>query len=193
MKNPLDYHAVDATATLRLLQLAKDAGVKRIIYASTSAIYGEAPEQPKVETMRGLPISPYGIAKYAGELYMTAFAALHRQQTISLRYFNVFGPGQDPKSQYGAAVPSIVSKILSGERPTIYGDAVPSIVSKILSGERPTIYGDGEQTRDFVTSPTSCTPICLPLKLQICRAKWSTSGAGDALRSIALSSWPTNF
>jgi nucleoside-diphosphate-sugar epimerase len=129
VKNPLDYHAVDATATLALLQHAKDAGVKRIIYASTSAIYGEAPEQPKVESMRGLPISPYGIAKYAGELYMTAFAALYGLQTISLRYFNVFGPGQDPKSQYGAAV--------------------PSIVSKILSGEPPTIYGDGEQTRDF--------------------------------------------
>jgi UDP-glucose 4-epimerase len=126
---PLDYHAADATATLQLLDAARRAGVGRVVYASTSAIYGDAPEQPKVESMRGVPLSPYGIAKYAGELYMTGFAKLHGLQTISLRYFNVFGPGQDPKSQYGAAV--------------------PSIISKILAGEPPTIYGDGEQTRDF--------------------------------------------
>jgi len=129
VKRPSEYHAVDATATLNLLEEAKTAGVKRVIYASTSAVYGESPEQPKVETMRGLPISPYGIAKYAGELYLTAFAKLYVMQTISLRYFNVFGPGQDPLSQYGAAV--------------------PSIVSKILTNEPPVIYGDGEQTRDF--------------------------------------------
>jgi UDP-glucose 4-epimerase len=129
VKRPGEYHAVDATATLTLLEEARAAGVKRLIYASTSAVYGEAPEQPKAETMRGLPISPYGIAKYAGELYFSAFAKLYGMQTISLRYFNVFGPGQDPLSQYGAAV--------------------PSIVSKILAGEPPVIYGDGEQTRDF--------------------------------------------
>jgi len=126
---PEDYQAVDATATLSLLIAAKDAGVRRVIYASTSAIYGDDPVQPKVESMRGVPISPYGIAKYAGELYLTAYAKLHGMQTISLRYFNVFGPGQDPKSQYGAAV--------------------PSIVNKILHDEPPTIYGDGMQTRDF--------------------------------------------
>ena len=129
VKRPAEYHAVDATATLGLLEEAKSAGVQRVIYASTSAVYGESPEQPKVETMCGLPISPYGIAKYAGELYLTAFAKLYGMQTISLRYFNVFGPGQDPLSQYGAAV--------------------PSIVSKILTNEPPIIYGDGEQTRDF--------------------------------------------
>ncbi|HEX8341417.1 MAG TPA: SDR family oxidoreductase [Tepidisphaeraceae bacterium] len=126
---PLDYHAADATATLQLLEAARRAGVGRFVYASTSAVYGDAPEQPKTESMRGVPISPYGIAKYAGELYVAAFARLHGMKTTSLRYFNVFGPGQDPKSQYGAAV--------------------PSIVSKILRGESPTIYGDGEQTRDF--------------------------------------------
>jgi nucleoside-diphosphate-sugar epimerase len=129
VEQPLEYHAVDATATLALLRAAREAGVARFIFASTSAIYGDAPEQPKQESMRGLPLSPYGIAKYAGELYTSMYARLHGLETISLRYFNVFGPGQDPKSQYGAAV--------------------PSIVSKILSGARPEIYGDGEQTRDF--------------------------------------------
>ncbi|MGN6627066.1 MAG: NAD-dependent epimerase/dehydratase family protein, partial [Tepidisphaeraceae bacterium] len=103
--------------------------IDRFVYASTSAAYGESPEQPKVETMRTVPLSPYGIAKLTGEMYVTAYAHLHGMKSISLRYFNVFGPGQDPKSQYGAAV--------------------PSIVAKILRDESPTIYGDGEQTRDF--------------------------------------------
>jgi nucleoside-diphosphate-sugar epimerase len=129
VKRPGDYHEVDATGTLQLLEAAVAGDVRRFIYASTSAIYGDAPEQPKVESMRGLPISPYGIAKYAGELYVSAFAKLRNLQTISLRYFNVFGPGQDPKSQYGAAI--------------------PSIVSKIIADQRPVIYGNGQQTRDF--------------------------------------------
>jgi UDP-glucose 4-epimerase len=131
VKRPGDYHEVDATGTLQLLEAAAAAAgdVRRFIYASTSAIYGDAPEQPKLESMRGLPISPYGIAKYAGELYVSAFAKLRNLQTISLRYFNVFGPGQDPKSQYGAAI--------------------PSIVSKIIADQRPVIYGNGQQTRDF--------------------------------------------
>ena len=129
VKNPLDYHQVDATDTLNLVESARQENVRRVVYASTSAIYGELPEQPKRESHRGLPISPYGVAKYAGELYLGAYARLHGMQNISLRYFNVFGEGQDPKSQYGAAI--------------------PSIVCKIVTGERPIIYGDGEQTRDF--------------------------------------------
>jgi nucleoside-diphosphate-sugar epimerase len=127
--NPIAYHETDATATLRLLEAARKANASRLSYASTSAIYGDAPEQPKVESMRGMPISPYGIAKYTGELYLTSYAVLHGTPTISLRSFDVFGPGQDPKSQYG--------------------DAVPSIVSKILAGVAPTLYGDGDRTRDF--------------------------------------------
>ena len=129
VKDPLGYHQVDATDTLGLLEACLKQGVRRLIYASTSAIYGDLPEQPKRESHRGLPISPYGVAKYAGELYVGSYAKLHNMQTVALRYFNVFGEGQDPKSQYGAAI--------------------PSIVCKIVSDERPTIYGDGEQTRDF--------------------------------------------
>lgn len=151
VSRPADYHAVDATATLGLLTAARDAGVKRVIYASTSAIYGEAPEQPKVESMRGLPISPYGIAKYTGELYLTAFAKLYGLQTISLRYFNVFGSGQDPKSQYGAAVPGIVTKVLNDQPPTIFGDGeqtrdfchVSNVVhANLLAAEAPTLAGE---------------------------------------------------
>lgn len=127
--DPIGYHEVDATGTLLLLEAAKHRGVSRFVYSSTSALYGDAPEQPKHESHRALPISPYGVAKYTGELYVGAYAKLHAMQTCSLRYFNVFGPGQDPKSQYGAAI--------------------PNIVSSILRDEPPVIYGDGEQTRDF--------------------------------------------
>ena len=129
VSRPMEYHATDATGTLCLLEAARRAAVRRIVYSSTSALYGDAPEQPKHESHRAMPTSPYGVAKYAGELYMGAYATLHGLETISLRYFNVFGAGQDPKSQYGAAI--------------------PNIVSRIASGQRPTIYGDGEQTRDF--------------------------------------------
>ena len=127
--DPLRYHVIDATGTLLVVEAARAAGVRQVIYSSTSALYGDAPEQPKRESFRATPMSPYGVAKYAGELYVNAYATLHGMQNICLRYFNVFGPGQDPKSQYGAAI--------------------PNIVSRIAAGERPIIYGDGEQTRDF--------------------------------------------
>jgi nucleoside-diphosphate-sugar epimerase len=126
---PEAYHAVDATGTLLLLEAARAAGVSKVVYAASSAAYGDAPEQPKFESHRAEPVSPYAVAKYAGELYLTSYAKLHGMNTISLRYFNVFGPGQNPKSQYGAAI--------------------PNIVSKMIRGERPTVYGDGQQTRDF--------------------------------------------
>ncbi len=129
VEQPTDYQLVNGTGTLNLLNCARDANVRRIIHSSTSAIYGDDPRQPKLESPSPDPISPYAISKYTGELYMTAYAKLHNMQTISLRYFNVFGPGQDPKSQYGAAI--------------------PSITARILSGQQPIIYGDGEQTRDF--------------------------------------------
>jgi UDP-glucose 4-epimerase len=126
---PMIYHQVNATGTLMVLEAARRAGVKKLVYASTSAAYGDDPAQPKVETMLPDPMSPYAVSKYAGERYVTAYATLHGMHTVSLRYFNVFGPGQNPRSQYGAAI--------------------PSIVSRMLKGERPIVYGDGEQTRDF--------------------------------------------
>ncbi len=129
VEQPLEYHDVNATGTLRVLQAARQAGVGRVVYASSSSAYGEEPEQPKRESMRALPISPYAVSKYAGELYATVFALSYGLETISLRYFNAFGPGQDPKSQYGAAI--------------------PAIVTRMLRGQSPTIFGDGEQTRDF--------------------------------------------
>jgi len=120
-------HCVDATFTLLLA--ARDAHVKRFVYAASSSAYGDTPTLPKDETMRPMPLSPYAVGKLVGEYYCSVFAGVFGLQTIALRYFNVFGPQQDPTSQYAAAI--------------------PAFVTAILKDEPPTIYGDGEQSRDF--------------------------------------------
>jgi len=120
-------HCVDATFTLLLA--ARDAGIKRFVYAASSSAYGDAPGLPKVETMLPVPLSPYAVGKLVGEHYCSVFYKVFGLETISLRYFNVFGPYQDPTSQYAAAI--------------------PAFVTAILKDQRPTIYGDGQQSRDF--------------------------------------------
>ena len=120
-------HCVDATFTL--LMAARDAGINRFVYAASSSAYGDAPTSPKVETMPTSPLSPYAVAKLTGEYYCSVFCKIFGLETVSLRYFNVFGPFQDPASQYAAAI--------------------PAFVTAILKDEPPTIYGDGEQSRDF--------------------------------------------
>jgi nucleoside-diphosphate-sugar epimerase len=120
-------HCVDATFTALLA--ARDSKVKRFVYASSSSAYGDTPTLPKIETIRPEPLSPYAVAKLVGEYYCSVFYKVFGLETISLRYFNVFGPNQDPTSQYAAAI--------------------PAFVTSILKGKPPTIYGDGEQSRDF--------------------------------------------
>ena len=120
-------HCVDATFTLLLA--ARDAGVKRFVYAASSSAYGDTPTLPKVETMQPQPLSPYAAAKLVGEYYCTVFYRVFGLETVSLRYFNVFGPHQDPTSQYAAAI--------------------PAFVTAILKDQPPTVFGDGEQSRDF--------------------------------------------
>jgi nucleoside-diphosphate-sugar epimerase len=120
---------INVTGTLNLLVAARDAGVRRLVFASSSSVYGDDPELPKREGKEGLPLSPYAVSKLVGEKYAQTFHFLYGLETVSLRYFNVFGPRQDPTSQYAAAV--------------------PQFVTRILRGEAPTIYGDGEQSRDF--------------------------------------------
>ncbi len=120
-------HCVDATFVLLLA--ARDAGVRRFVYAASSSAYGDAPTSPKVETMPPSPLSPYAVGKLVGEYYCSVFSGVFGLETISLRYFNVFGPCQDPSSQYAAAI--------------------PAFVTAMLKDKAPTIYGDGEQSRDF--------------------------------------------
>ena len=117
-------HCVDATFTLLLA--AHDVRVKRFVYASSSSAYGDTPTLPKVETMLPSPLSPYAAAKLAGEYYCSVFYRVYGLETISLRYFNVFGPHQDPTSQYAAAIPAFVTAILKDKPPTIYGDGSQS-------------------------------------------------------------------
>ncbi len=117
-------HCLDATFTLLLA--ARDAGVKRFVYASSSSAYGDTPTLPKVETMLPQPLSPYAAAKLAGEHYCSVFYQVYGLQTICLRYFNVFGPHQDPTSQYAAAIPAFVTAMLKDQPPTIFGDGLQS-------------------------------------------------------------------
>jgi nucleoside-diphosphate-sugar epimerase len=117
-------HCVDATFTLLLA--ARDAGVRRFVYAASSSAYGDTPTLPKVETMAPDPLSPYAVGKLVGEYYCSVFSRVFGLETVSLRYFNVFGPHQDPASQYAAAIPAFVTAILRDSPPTIYGDGAQS-------------------------------------------------------------------
>jgi UDP-glucose 4-epimerase len=129
VKDPLLSHRTNATATLTMLVAARDAGVERFVYAGSSAVYGDSPALPKRESMPTTPLSPYGLGKLAGEHYVRLFSALYGMETLTLRYFNVFGPRQDPGSPYSGVI--------------------SLFVTALLSGRRPVIYGDGGQTRDF--------------------------------------------
>jgi len=127
--NPAATHKHCVDATLTVLLAARDMKVKRLVYAASSSAYGDTPTLPKVESMPVNPLSPYAAAKLFGEYYCSVFSKVFGLETISLRYFNVFGPYQDPTSQYAAAI--------------------PAFVTAILKDNPPTVYGDGEQSRDF--------------------------------------------
>jgi UDP-glucose 4-epimerase len=126
MAEPIENHEANASGTLRVLHAAKHAGVRRVVYAASSAAYGDAPELPKVETMAPAPISPYGVSKLAGEYYCQVFAGAYGLETVCLRYFNVFGPRQDPKSEYAAVIPKFITAALAGQTPRIFGDGTQS-------------------------------------------------------------------
>jgi len=127
--DPQASHEACATGTLNMLVAARDAGVRRFVYAGSGSAYGDTPTLPKVEDMPTLPRSPYAVAKLTGEQYCVAFSLVYGFETVVLRYFNVFGPRQDPSSQYSAVI--------------------PRFITKAIAGVVPTIDGDGDQTRDF--------------------------------------------
>lgn len=129
VENPLDTHQACVNATFNVLLKAKEAGVRRFVYAASSSAYGDQQTLPKVETMRPEPLSPYAAAKLAGEYYCKVFHEVYGMETFALRYFNVFGPRQDPSSAYSG----VISRFIDA----------------LMKDVTPTIYGDGEQTRDF--------------------------------------------
>ena len=124
--DPIGSNVACVDATVNLLWAAKEAGVRRVVYAASSSAYGDTPTLPKHEKMLPNPISPYAVAKLTGEYYMRSFARVYGLETVSLRYFNVFGPYQDPASQYSGVLAVFCRKMLAGEQPTIYGDGETS-------------------------------------------------------------------
>jgi UDP-glucose 4-epimerase len=123
---PVASHAANATGTLAVLEAARTAGVRRVVYAGSSSAYGETPVLPKVESMSPSPLSPYAASKLAGESYCQVYAHIYGVETVVLRYFNVFGARQDPASQYAAVIPKFVTAALKGESPVIFGDGTQS-------------------------------------------------------------------
>ncbi|NLX49828.1 MAG: SDR family oxidoreductase [Methanospirillum sp.] len=127
--DPARTNLVNVNGTLNVLVAARDTGVKKVVFASSSSVYGDTPTLPKREAMIPDPKSPYAVTKLAGEHYCRVFSSLYGLPTVALRYFNVFGPRQDPTSQYAAVI--------------------PNFITRVLGGEPPVIHGDGRQTRDF--------------------------------------------
>jgi UDP-glucose 4-epimerase len=124
--DPLGNNRTNVDGTLNVLVAARDAGVKRVVYAASSSAYGDSPVQPKQEDMRPDPISPYAVSKLAGEHYMVSFYRCYGLETVCLRYFNIFGPRQDPTSPYSGVLAKFISQMLSGEQPTVFGDGETS-------------------------------------------------------------------
>jgi len=129
IEDPILTSEINIQGTLNLLVASRDAEIKKFIFASSTSVYGDDPRLPKKEGMEGTPLSPYAVSKIAGEKYCQIFSQIYGLPTVCLRYFNVFGPRQDPFSQYAAVI--------------------PNFITKVLKGESPTIFGDGEQSRDF--------------------------------------------
>jgi nucleoside-diphosphate-sugar epimerase len=129
VQDPLTSTEANITGTLNVLLNARDAGIRRVVYASSSSIYGADPTLPRREDVRPLPMAPYPVSKLAGEGFCRSFSTVYGLETVALRYFNVFGPRQDPRSQYSAVI--------------------PKFIVACLTGRRPVIFGDGEQSRDF--------------------------------------------
>ncbi|HTX17035.1 MAG TPA: SDR family oxidoreductase [Bacteroidota bacterium] len=126
VEQPINSNDVNVGGTLNILVAARDEGVKRVVLASSSSVYGDTEVMPKVETMRPAPLSPYAVSKLTGELYARVFSQLYGLQTVVLRYFNVFGPRQNPDSQYSAVIPKFINAMIHGKRPTIFGDGLQS-------------------------------------------------------------------
>ncbi len=124
--DPVGTNGPNLTGTLNVLEGARRAGVRRVMYAASSAVYGDSPELPKRESMIPAPISPYAVQKLAGEHYLTSYARVYGLETVSLRYFNIFGPRQDPSSQYSGVLARFISQMLAGDAPTIFGDGMTS-------------------------------------------------------------------
>jgi nucleoside-diphosphate-sugar epimerase len=151
IQNPIESNHANVSGTLQLLQGAVEAKVSRFIYAASSSAYGDSETLPKHEQLPGNPMSPYAVSKYTGELYCKVFYNLYGLETVSLRYFNVFGPRQDPNSKYAAVIPSFIKAMLNDKPPTIFGDGTQSrdftfidnvVAANLLAANAPKLQGE---------------------------------------------------
>lgn len=161
VKDPLETNRVNIEGTLNVLVAAKEMKVKRVVFAASSSAYGETPTLPKLESMQPAPISPYGVTKYVGELYGAAFLKCYGLETVSLRYFNIFGPRQDPTSQYSG----VMAKFCTA----------------FLEETKPVVFGDGEQTRDFTFVDNAVHANLLACEAPDVAGKAFNVGCGDRI------------
>ncbi|HEX4542213.1 MAG TPA: NAD-dependent epimerase/dehydratase family protein, partial [Candidatus Acidoferrum sp.] len=161
VKDPLETNRINIEGTLNVLVAAKEMKVKRVVFAASSSAYGETPTLPKAETMQPQPISPYGVTKYVGELYGQAFLRCYGLETVSLRYFNIFGPRQDPSSPYSG----VLAKFCSA----------------FLEDTEPVVFGDGEQTRDFTFVDNAVHANLLACEAPNVAGKVFNVGCGDRI------------
>lgn len=159
VQDPLTSNATNVVGTLNVLLAARDEGVRRVVFASSSSVYGANPRLPKSEELAPAPISPYAVAKLACEGYCHSFGQVYGLETVALRYFNIFGPRQDPRSQYAAVI--------------------PRFIFALRAGEQPTIFGDGEQSRDFTYVDNVVEANLLAMEVQGVTGKVYNVACGD--------------
>ena len=194
---PRASHDANATGTLQVLETARACGVRRVVYAGSSSAYGDTPVLPKVETMSPAPLSPYAVAKLTGELYCRMYARTFGLETVVLRYFNVFGPRQDPQSQYAAVIPKFVTAALAGTQPVIFGDGTQSrdfcfidnvVRANLLAAEAPAAQVSG---RTFNIACGSAVELNTVIQMvgeltgRPLTARYEPSRAGDVKHSLA--------
>ncbi|MFZ1998339.1 MAG: SDR family oxidoreductase [Candidatus Sulfotelmatobacter sp.] len=195
--DPLETNRTSVDATMNLLVAARDAKVKRVVYAASSAAYGDTPTLPKSEDMQPSPISPYAVAKLAGEHYMASFWRCYGLETVSLRYFNIFGPRQDPDSPYSGVLAKFILRMLQGERPTIFGDGTQSrdftyvdnvVEANLLACKAPAVAVAGQVFNVATGRASDLNEAVRVLKKLIGYAgevKYGAERAGDVKHSLA--------
>ncbi len=197
VEDPVTSNHAAVSGTVQLLVAAKDVKVKRVIYAGSSSVYGNTPTLPKSEQMPPSPISPYAVAKLAGELYMQSFTRVYGLETVTLRYFNVFGPYQDPTSQYSGVLALFTLKMLAGNTPTIYGDGEQSrdftFIQNVVHGNLLASEASAERVSGRVFNVATGNRVTLNHAVEILRettgyngeVKYSEERGGDVKHSLA--------
>jgi len=195
VEHPQETHDTNIQGTLNVLAAARKAGVRRVVFASSAAIYGDDPELPKTEAMLPNPIAPYGVEKLTSEYYLRVYSRLYGVETVALRYFNVFGPRQDPKSAYSGVISIFVDKVLAGQVPTIFGDGTACrdfvFVANVVDVNLAAATREGVTGRAFNIACGARTTLNRLLEIlgriahREVRAKYEGPRAGDILESVA--------